>query len=142
MPVFRALIILSSLLFGLATPGAMALDGPLGIAAVLAPEAGGGICFDADASEALACAREKCMTETGFGLEDCQATTVCLPALWSVDIFMQHEEGPHWHNFSCGWQSREQLEAVVEVACDVEWLIECTAVQVWSPDGSEVALME
>ncbi len=80
------------------------------------------------------------MTESGLGPEDCQLNAVCSPAGWSVDIFMQHQEGLHWHTYLCGWQTRAQAEAAAAVACISDWLIECSIVQAWNPEGTEIAL--
>lgn len=121
------------------TSGVLAQDGPLAFAAVQAPEAGTGICHDTSTKGAISCATQLCMTESGLGEEDCQLNTVCSPAGWSVDIFQQHQEGPHWHMFSCGWQTRAQAEAAGAIACISDWLIECAIVRIWNPQGEETA---
>lgn len=132
--------VLPAIALMLALPGAYAQDGPPAFAAVQAPEAGVGICFSSTAGEALQCAQNQCMEESGYGLDVCYAATLCLPGLWTVDIFMQHREGPHWHTYSCGWQTREQAEAAAAIACQSEWLIECAVVQMWDPQGNEQPL--
>ena len=46
--------------------------------------------------------------------------------------------GPHWHQFSCGWQSRELALKAAELACSnakEDGLIECTPVQLIDEDG-------
>lgn len=106
-----------------------------GIAVSQAPEAGTGVCFGDSADTAMACARKKCMAESGLGAADCPRVLWCFPAGWSADIFMQHREGFHWHDYLCGWDSREKLQSAVALKCKSDFLIECSAVQIWSPDG-------
>lgn len=137
-PVFKALSIILTLTIPLA---GTAFAQEIGIAVSQAPEAGTGVCFAEDAKSGFACAQAQCAEEGGY-LEDCQPNLWCLPAAWSIDIFMQHQEGPHWHDFSCGWQTREQAEAAVEIKCAADWLIECAAVRIWTPDGEEIDLFE
>ncbi|MEX1181112.1 MAG: hypothetical protein WEB63_09930 [Cucumibacter sp.] len=113
-----------------------AQEGLIAFAAAQAPEAGLGTCFGLDAS-AIECAEYECMEMSGLGIEDCHANIYCFPSYWVADIFMQHAEGPHWHQFICGWYDRAQLEAAIEIACMPDYLIECTAVRIWNPDGEE-----
>lgn len=123
----------------LAAPStAMAQSGPKAIAAVQAPEAGTGICLDSNADTAIACARQQCMEESGLGEQDCSLNALCSPAGWTADIFQQHQEGLHWHTFTCGWQTRAQAEAAAAITCISEWLIECDVVRLWSPEGEEM----
>ena len=126
----------------IAAPQAAAQDGPAGIAFVQAPEQGGGVCTGATMDEAFSCAVALCM-ETGAADEDCLRTNWCQPAGWSVDVFVQHREGPHWHEVACGLANRAIAEAVGEAICDREardYLIECATVQVYDPEGA--AMME
>jgi len=109
-----------------------------GIAVAQAPEAALGMCFGEDPHQAISCAQDMCMRETGFGPEDCPVTNWCFPAYWSADVFMQHREGLHWHEILCGWQNRDDLEAAIAIKCAAEWLIECTPVALWNPDGDEL----
>ena len=109
-----------------------------GIAVAQAPEAGLGICFGSSSAETIACAEQKCMTESGLGALDCAANLWCYPHAWVADILMQHREGPHWHEFICGKNDRETIDRQVAVACDEDYLIECSAVRIWDPDGEEV----
>lgn len=111
-----------------------------GIAIAQAPEAGVGICFGEDAADTISCAQTKCMDESGLGLEDCAVDLWCFPHRWVADIFMQHQEGIHWHNFVCDAMDRPELEALVATKCDSDWLIECSIVQMWDDDGNAVAL--
>ena len=120
--------------------GASAQDqGPVGIAFVEAPEMSSGVCTAGNPDAGFACARAKCM-ESGAQARDCLRVAWCFPSGWSVDVFMQHREGPHWHEYSCGWQTREAAIKAAGVKCDPglnEHLIECSAVRVWNPQGAE-----
>lgn len=72
---------------------------------------------------------------------DCLRVKWCYPAGWSADLFVQHREGIHWHEYLCGWNSKEAVMAAVTVACDRErrnFLIECSAVQLWDDKGREL----
>lgn len=135
-----ALALIAPALFTLAAlcSPASAQEGPLGVAFAQAPEAGGGVCFSRSADQGLACARAKCVANSGLEPADCLRVAWCFPAGWSGDIFLQHKEGPHWHQVLCGWQSREDLMAAAKVACEgsqSQYLIECAVVQVWDPEG-------
>ncbi|MEO0328562.1 MAG: hypothetical protein AAF217_08185 [Pseudomonadota bacterium] len=113
-----------------------------GVAFVLAPEQSSGICFSDNADKGFACAREKC-TENGTPVTQCLRVKWCYPAGWSADIFMQHRDGIHWHEYLCGWQTRSDLEAAVKLKCGgnlSNQLIECGLVGLWSPKGREIAL--
>lgn len=117
-------------------------DGPVGIAYVEAPEQAAGICTAGNPDAAFACAKRKC-TAGGARAGDCLRRAWCYPSGWSVDLFVQHGEGPHWHEFSCGLDSRETAVKVAAARCDRlarPYLIECTAVRLYDPDGKPVAL--
>lgn len=119
-----------------------AAQSPQGIAFVEAPEQSSGVCFSDNADRGFACAKQKC-TENGTSASDCLRVKWCYPASWSADIFLQHKEGIHWHQYLCGWSSREDIEAAVELTCNgsqKEWLIECAMVQLWDPEGSQIGL--
>jgi hypothetical protein len=109
-----------------------------GIAVAQAPEAGLGVCFSPEAADGIECAQAQCMAESGLGIEDCAATLWCYPHGWVADIFMQHNEGPHWHKFVCDQQSREVLEAVIALECQADYLMGCSTVRMWDPEGAEV----
>ncbi|WP_210326138.1 hypothetical protein [Oricola nitratireducens] len=116
---------------------ALAQDGPKGIAFVQAPEQGGGVCTGATPEEGFACAVKQCM-ENGAADADCVRTNWCQPAGWSVDIFVQHQEGPHWHEVICGMPSEAIAKAAASHLCDMnerDYLIACTVVQVYDPEG-------
>ncbi len=141
----RILLLLSALAL-LASPAGAQEEGVdtfvmpafMGMAVAQAAEAGLGVCFSPDAADAIACAQNECMAQSGLGLEDCVASLWCYPHGWAADIFMQHREGPHWHKFVCDQQDRETLEALVAFECDRDYLVECAAVRIWDPDGAEL----
>lgn len=117
---------------------AVAQNGPVGIAFVQAPEQGGGVATGAAMEKAFAKATAQCM-ESGAVEADCLKTNWCFPAGWSVDIFVQHREGPHWHEVLCGLPSRAAAEATAVHVCDRsarDYLIECAAVQYYDPQGA------
>lgn len=125
------------LLAGLALPfSAQAQE--RGIAFVQAPEQSSGMAVGATAEEAFAAATAQCV-EGGAMAEDCLQTNWCLPAGWSIDVFVQHQEGLHWHETLCGLPSQETAQEVAEVLCNRSarpYLIECELVQVFDPMGT------
>jgi hypothetical protein len=108
-----------------------------GIAVAQAPEAGVGVCFGPEAADAISCAEQDCMAQSGLGIEDCAANLWCYPHGWVADIFAQHAEGAHWHKFICDQSSREELDLAVALFCDKDYLAACTVSRVWDPDGAE-----
>ncbi len=124
----------------LAPAPAVAQDGPTGIAFAEAPEQSSGVCTGGNPEKTLACAREKCVAG-GAEARDCARVAWCFPAGWSADVFPQHKEGPHWHEYLCGWDSKESVMKAAAVKCDRslrDYLIECTTVRFWDPDGKEL----
>jgi hypothetical protein len=109
-----------------------------GIAVSQAPEAGLGVCLGPDIKQAMTCAQQQCMSESGLGAEDCRADLWCYPHGFAADLFMQHAEGPHWHEFLCGAQDQAELDALIAVKCDRDYLIECSAVRIWDADSNEL----
>ena len=115
-------------------------SGPTGIAFVYAPEMGSGVCTGNTPEKAFACAREKCIREGGI-VQTCKRVAWCFPARWSVDLFLQQEDGLHWHEFTCGLDSRETAAKVAAAQCDREtrpYLRACTATRFFDPDGKPV----
>lgn len=107
------------------------------IAYVQAPEMSSGLCVEKDTASAIDCAIKQCI-EGGGTAETCEVNATCSPGNWSVDIFMMADGGPHWHQFSCGWQSKELAIKAADLACSnakEDGLIECTAVQLIDEDG-------
>ena len=94
-----------------------AQDGPTGIAFAEVPEQSSGVCPGQSTDKAHACARPKCV-EGGASVEDCLRVKWCYPAGWSADLFVQHKQRLHWHEYLCGWDSKEAVLAAIEVACD------------------------
>ena len=116
-----------------------AADDILGIAFVQAVEQSTGMCFATNPDKAFKCAREKCMSN-GTSRGDCQRVKWCYAANWSADLFVQHREGIHWHEFLCGWGSKNDLIAAAKVHCEGEnreFLIECSIVGAWNGAGKE-----
>ena len=114
-----------------------AQDGPVGIAFVQAPEQGGGVATGVTMDEAFAAAIAEC-TASGAAEEDCLKTNWCQPAGWSVDVFVQHQEGPHWHEVICGLPTEAIAKASAVHLCDRmerPELIECAIVQVYNQAG-------
>lgn len=108
------------------------------IAFAQAVEQGGGTGTGATIEAAVAAARAECVAG-GARAEDCLITAACEPAQWSVDIFVQHQEGPHWHEMLCGIADEAMIAGVVEAVCDRAarpWLMECALVQVRDPFGA------
>ncbi len=104
-----------------------------GIAFVQAAEQSSGICVDTNAEAAIACARAECVAG-GAAQEHCELMSWCYPAGWSVDIFAQHQAGPHWHDFSCGWPTRSAAMKAAAILCDEAerpYLIECAPRRWW-----------
>jgi hypothetical protein len=118
--------------------------GRRGIAFAIAPEQAEGVCIGENADETLACARQECAGQ-GADLHDCQPAALCFPMGWSADLFVQHVEGVHWHEYLCGWPSREKLIAAVDLRCDLsgeEYLADCRPVRFWNDRGEVLAAPE
>ena len=115
-----------------------AQEGPRGIAFVQAPEQSWGMGMGDTPEQAFAAATAQCV-EGGALAEDCLQTNWCLPAGWSIDLFLQHQEGLHWHEVICGLPSAEAGQAVAQALCDRSerpYLIECALVQLYDRDGA------
>lgn len=126
------------LLFAITTPTANAQDGLKGVAFVEAIEQSSGMCFADNLDKAFACAKRQCSERAD--VKDCLRVKWCYPAGWSADLFVQHKDGPHWHELLCGWSTREDLQSAIDVACKgsrQDQLIECDAVQIWDSDGAK-----
>lgn len=118
---------------GIAAGPAMAGE-PVGIAFVQAPEQSSATCFSDNLGKAFNCAKKKCATRDGVSPRECLRQTWCYPSYWSADLFLQHREGPHWHEVLCGWSSREDLLAAARLRCEGsarDYLVECTIVESW-----------
>lgn len=123
----------------MATSVGAAQDGPVGIAFAQAPEQSSGVCTGQSTDKTLACARAKCV-DGGAMAQDCLRVKWCYPAGWSADLFVQHKEGLHWHEYLCGWDSKEAVMAAIDVTCDRQrrgYIMECSAVRFWDNNGQE-----
>ena len=115
----------------------------VGIAFVQAPEQSAGTCIAGNMDKAFACAKAECAGQDGVSAADCLRVKWCYPAGWAADLFVQHKEGIHWHDYLCGWGSKEDLLAAVKVRCEgssKEWLLECSIVKAWD-NGKEEELV-
>ena len=115
----------------------------VGIAFVQAPERSAGTCTGGNMDKAFACAKAECAAQEGVSASDCLRVKWCYPAGWAADLFVQHKEGIHWHDYLCGWGSKEDLLAAVKVRCEgssKEWLLECSLVKAWD-NGKEAELV-
>jgi hypothetical protein len=122
---------------GVMAQGAAAQDWAGAIAFAQAAEQSGGVATADTVEEAIAAALAECVAG-GARDEDCYISAACEPAGWSVDIFLQHQEGPHWHEMICGIAEEATIKAMAAAVCDREarpYLIECAVVQVRDPGG-------
>ena len=65
----------------------------------------------------------------------------CFPAGWSGDVFLQVADGPHWHEYLCGWDSRAAVEEAGRNKLRPEpprHLVECALVGLWDPEGTAI----
>jgi len=123
-----------------AAGAAAAEDWAGAVAFAQAVEQSGGVGIGATLEEAVAAARAECVAG-GAAEADCLITAACEPAGWSVDVFLQHVEGPHWHEMHCGLPDEVTARAVAAALCDAEarpYLMECALVQVVDPAGVRV----
>lgn len=125
--MLRAVLLLLSLL---ATSPALAQA----VAFAQAPEQSSGTGFADTIEGAISAAVAHCV-EGGASEQDCQITAACSYAGWSIDLFVQHNEGIHWHEIYCGIPDETTARAMAEAACKMEnrpYLIECALVQLWN----------
>jgi len=115
-----------------------------GIAFVHTPEQSGGVCVANTAEDGFACATKKCV-DGGASGKDCIKTNWCQPAGWSVDVFLQHNEGVHWHEISCGWATKSAALAAAKILCDPkerQYVVDCLVTALYDPSGKTVELPE
>jgi len=118
-------------------------DNLSGIAFAYAPEQGSGHCVGGTPEKAMACARQKCVESGGALPQDCARVAWCFPAGWSFTIGVQHKEGIHWAEFSCGWPSRAAAIAAGKLRCehqDKKTIQNCHVGTVVDPKGKETVL--
>ncbi len=122
-----------------AWPMAAVAEGRGAVGFSQAPEMSSGVCFASSIRKALDCARKKCIKDGGTA-EDCIETTACFPAGWSIDIFAQSKEGPHWHETFCGFDSKEAAIQASKSICNTKRrkdLMECSLVTIYDEDGKK-----
>jgi hypothetical protein len=126
------------LVVAMGAAGAVAAEEPVGaIAFAQAPEQSGGVGVAATVEEAIAAAMAECVAG-GAPEENCFITAACEPAGWSVDVFLQHQEGPHWHEMHCGLPDEVTARAVAAALCDQAvrpYLMECALVGLRAAGG-------
>ncbi|MCB1396994.1 MAG: hypothetical protein H6898_11435 [Rhodobacter sp.] len=130
----RTLIALVCLCLPTAAP---AQDGPAGIAFVQAPEQSSGMAIGPTPALAFEAAIAECVAG-GALAADCLPTNWCQPAGWSVDVFVQHVEGIHWHEVVCGLPEEAVALSVAAALCnrdDRPWVALCDLTQVYDPQG-------
>ena len=122
----------------LVSTGAQAQSGPAGIAFVQAPEQSFGVAMGATPQEGFANAVQACV-EGGALADDCIPTNWCQPAGWSIDLFVMHQEGLHWHEIVCGLPNEDVALSVGAALCDLndrDGIGMCDLVQVYDPNGT------
>jgi len=120
--------------------GAAAENAPVGIAIVQAPEQPIAISIGRNMRQAFEEATAQCVGQGGLA-EECVRTSWCAPAGWTVDVFVQHREGPHWHEVVCGLPSETAARGTALHMCDRterDYLIECLPVQIYDPSGAPI----
>ncbi|MCC6000016.1 MAG: hypothetical protein JJU19_04025 [Pararhodobacter sp.] len=121
-----------------AMPNAALSDMPAGIAFVQAPEMGLGVATGSDMTRTIDAARETCMA-SGALETDCLVSAWCQPAGWSIDLFVMHQEGLHWHEFICGLPDQAMAERVADLLCESSgrpWIMDCMLVQIYDDAGT------
>lgn len=116
---------------------AQAQELPPGIAFVQAPEQSSGMGVSPDITTAITTAMHQCVGG-GAAPEDCIITNWCQPAGWSIDLFVMHVEGIHWHEVTCGLTERSIAEAVAAQICADgarDYVSDCSLVQLYDPNG-------
>jgi len=114
-----------------------------GVAITQAVEQGGGICAKDNAADAFECAKAQCM-ESGAMKDDCLEMSWCLDGQ-TVDVFMQSNEGNHWHEYYCGWKDRKTAINAGKLACNADRkkdLMECAPVQIIDDKGVATEVTE
>lgn len=112
-------------------------DAFAGVAIVQAPEQSSGICAGPTAAEAFECAVKKCVAG-GAAKDDCLEMSFCRGG-WTVDVLLQSPEGPHWHEYFCGWKDKATAIKAGKLACNRERkkdLSSCAPVQLIDPNGN------
>ena len=129
----------------IATASSALAAGPQGIAIAEAPEAGSGVCHAGSPDSGFACARQKCVSESGLEPSDCLRVLWCFPAGWTADLFLQNADGFHFHRYLCGSASRKEMVSLAKAVCtdpEKSDYLECSFARAWDADGNEVEINE
>ncbi len=108
-----------------------------GVAFVIARELSMGMCIADTPADGFACAVEQCMADGKVDRDSCEPHAWCSPAGWSVDLFIQSKAGPHFHEYLCGWPSREAALSAARLKCETssDVFAGCFPVMVYDPTG-------
>lgn len=133
----KAVLMVTLVVVALLKSEAVQAEPLAGIAFAQAPEMGMGVATGTDMAETVAAARAECVA-SGAGEADCMPMAWCQPAGWSIDLFVMHSEGPHWHEVICGLPDRNLAEQLAETYCAASERLgwsECLLVQVYDHAG-------
>jgi len=110
-----------------------------GIAYVQIPEQGGYYCIGKNYEQATSCAVNKCI-KAGGNKSDCVVMTWCGEAQWSMELFLQIKQGPHWNEFLCGLASKAEVKSVEAAICRSrqKQFDACMLTLMIDPSGKEV----
>ncbi|EAR50861.1 hypothetical protein OG2516_00120 [Oceanicola granulosus HTCC2516] len=109
------------------------------IAFAQAVEQSDGMAVADTADAAIAEARAQCV-EGGAMEQDC-LIVACDHAGYSIDVFVQHQAGNHWHETFCGLPDEDVARAVGETLCDTSlrpYIMECMLTQIWDWNGNPI----
>ena len=129
----------------IATAAPALAAGPQGIAIAEAPEAGSGVCHASSPDSGFACAREKCVAESGLEPSDCLRVLWCYPSGWTADLFLQNADGFHFHRYLCGADTRAEMVSQAKAVCTAPGksdYLECSFARAWDADGNEVEISD
>jgi hypothetical protein len=134
MPIRRLILALAVL----SLLGAMPVSAQQkGIAFVIARELSMGMCIADTPAQGFACAIKQCTADQKADEEACEPHAWCSPAGWSVDLFVQSKAGPHFHEYLCGWPSRDAALRAARLKCETssDVFAGCFPVAVYDPNG-------
>lgn len=128
-----------SLVCGLIFAAESNLSEAAGIAYVQVPEQMVEYCIGSTQEEAIRCATKKCL-KSGVSKSECIVQSWCSHAQWSVEIFMQSKQGPHYYEFFCGLTSKAEAKSVAAIICKSpeRQLDACMISRLISPSGAEL----
>lgn len=121
-------------ILGFGFGSSLAQDGPKGIGFAQAEE-GTWWCRDSDSATALACARKKCVDESGG--QECFATRWCYPSGWSGLMIVWLPEFHSTHTI-CGMPGLAATQAALRSVCQASpEFSRCDLVMMIDPDGNQ-----